>query len=110
MTTQYFSLFMMNIYHIPPVGLTSLGLLLAMTISILAIVISNIGRKFGRTRALSPPKLLGTFILLYMALARGTLAAPTWLMCIAYVARMTLMNSTTALSRALIMDIVSEGR
>ncbi|ORC93671.1 cystatin-like cysteine protease inhibitor domain-containing protein [Trypanosoma theileri] len=110
MTTQYFSLFMMNIYHISPVGLSSLGLLIAMTISILAIVNSHIGKKFGRTRALLPPKLLGTFILLYMALARGTLAAPTWLMCIAYVARMALMNSTTALSRALIMDIVSEER
>ncbi|KAF8277005.1 hypothetical protein TcBrA4_0124110 [Trypanosoma cruzi] len=110
MTTQYFPLFMMNIYFISPMGLSTLGLLIALLISLLAIVNSHLGSKIGRARAIFLPKLMGTFILLYMALARGTSVGPKWLMCIAYVLRMSLMNSTLALSRALIMDFVSEKR
>ncbi|RNF08831.1 cystatin-like cysteine protease inhibitor domain-containing protein [Trypanosoma conorhini] len=110
MTTQYFALFMMNIYFVSPVGLSALGLTIAVLISVLAIVNSHLGSTIGRTRALILPKLLGSLILLYMALARQTSAGPKWLMCIAYVLRMAVMNSTTALSRALIMDFVSEER
>ncbi|KEG11818.1 cystatin-like cysteine protease inhibitor domain-containing protein [Trypanosoma grayi] len=110
MTTQYFSLFMMKIYFISPIGMALLGIVTAILISALAIINASIGRRIGRTRALMFPKLSATFILLYMALARGTTAAPTWMMCIAYVARMSLINSTMGLSRALIMDIVSEER
>ncbi|ESL08671.1 hypothetical protein TRSC58_03623 [Trypanosoma rangeli SC58] len=110
MTTQYFSLFMMNIYFISPVGLSVLGLTISVFISVLAIANARLGSSIGRARALLLPRLLGSFILLYMALARQTTAGPKWLMCIAYVLRAAVMNSTAALSRALIMDFVSEER
>ncbi|RNF08249.1 cystatin-like cysteine protease inhibitor domain-containing protein [Trypanosoma rangeli] len=110
MTTQYFSLFMMNIYFVSPVGLSALGLTISVLVSVLAIANSHLGSRIGRARALLLPRLLGSFILLYMALARQTSAGPKWLMCIAYVLRMAVMGSTTALSRALIMDFVPEER
>eukprot|EP00796_Vickermania_ingenoplastis_P007297 gene7297-5139_t len=110
MTTQYFTMFMMVLYGVGPAKMAVLNLSNSTLISILAIVVGLIGRRYGRVRAIIPPKAIGAAILLWMALARGTTYAPTWLMCIAYVLRMSCMNSSAGLSRALIMDIVPEGK
>lgn len=108
MTTQYFTLFMMILYGIAPAQMALLNLCTSCMISVLAIVNGIVGRRYGRARAIIPPKTIGAFVLLWMALARGSSYAPTWLMCIAFVVRMACMNCSAGLSRALIMDIVPE--
>lgn len=106
MTTQYFTMFMMVVYDVPPAMLAFLNLCNSCLIAVLAIIIGTVGSRYGRVRAIIPPKVLGALTLLWMALTRKTAYSPTWMMCIAYVIRNALMNCSAGLSRALIMDIV----
>lgn len=108
MTTQYFTLFMMKLYDVDPTQMALLNLSNSFIITILAIVVGAFGRRHGRVRAILPPKIIGALILFWMALARGSLYAPKWLMCIAFVFRGALMNCSSGLTRALIMDLVPD--
>lgn len=108
MTTQYFTLFMMKLYNVNPTQMALLNLSNSCIITVLAIVVGAFGRRHGRVRAILPPKICGAMILLWMALARGSTYAPKWLMCVAFVVRGALMNCSSGLARALIMDLVPE--
>lgn len=108
MTTQYFSLFMLDVYDVSPVTLAFLKLGNAFIIAFMAILTGYFGQRFGRVRSIIPPKLVGSFILLWMALTKNTKYGPKSLMCIAFMLRNAFMNCSAGLSRALIMDLVPE--
>lgn len=110
MTTQYFSLFMMKVYNVSPAAIAGLNLCNSFIIALMAIVSGAIGKRYGRVRALIPPKLIGAMLLLYMALAQRTKYGPRFWMCMAFVFRNAFMNCSAGLSRALIMDLVPKER
>lgn len=110
MTTQYFSLFMMSVYHVSPAAIAALNLSNSIVIAFMAIVSGTFGKRYGRVRALIPPKMIGALLLLYMSLAQRTRYGPRFWMCVAYVFRNAFMNCSAGLSRALIMDLVPKER
>ncbi|KPA82345.1 hypothetical protein ABB37_03434 [Leptomonas pyrrhocoris] len=110
MTTQYFSLFMMKVYNISPAAIAALNLCNSFVIAFMAIASGMMGRRYGRVRALIPPKMMGALLLLYMALCQRTKYGPRSWMCVAYVFRNAFMNCSAGLSRALLMDLVPKER
>ena len=110
MTTQYFSLFMMSVYGVSPAAIAALNLCNSIVIAVMAIISGTVGKRYGRVRALIPPKMIGSLLLLYMALCQRTTYGPRFWMCVAYVFRNAFMNCSSGLSRALIMDLVPKER
>jgi MFS family permease len=110
MTTQYFSLFMMSVYHVSPAAIAALNLCNSVVIAFVAIISGAMGKRYGRIRAIIPPKMAGSLLLLYMALAQRTKYGPRFWMCVTYVFRNAFMNCSAGLSRALIMDLVPKER
>ncbi|KPI87073.1 hypothetical protein ABL78_3835 [Leptomonas seymouri] len=110
MTTQYFSLFMMKVYHVSPAAIAALNLCIAIVIAFMAIMSGMIGKRYGRVRAMIPPKMIGALLLLYMACCQRTKYGPRSWMCVVYVFRNAFMNCSAGLSRALIMDLVPKER
>ncbi|KAG5493249.1 hypothetical protein GH5_01990 [Leishmania sp. Ghana 2012 LV757] len=110
MIVRYLPLFLMKNYHVTLATICTLNLCNSFVIVFLAIVNGAIGKRYGRIRAVIPPKMVGTFLLLYMALEQKTGYCPKFWMCLAFVFRNALMNCSAGLSRALIMDLVPEER
>lgn len=110
MITRYLPLFLMKSYNASLATICVLNLFNSLLIALMAIINGFVGKRYGRIRATMPPKVVGTFLLLYMALAQKTRYGPKFWMSLAYVFRNALMNCTVGLSRALIMDLVPEHR
>lgn len=110
MITRYLPLFLMKDYNASLATICVLNLFNSVVIALMAIMNGFIGKRYGRIRAAMPPKVIGTFLLLYMALAQKTRHSSKFWMYLAYVFRNALMNCTVGLSRALIMDLVPEHR
>ncbi|KAG5468314.1 hypothetical protein LSCM1_02294 [Leishmania martiniquensis] len=110
MITRYLPLFMMKNYNVTLATICALNLCNSFVIVLVAIINGAIGKRYGRIRAVIPPKMIGTFLLLYMALEQKTGSGAKFWMCVAYVFRNAFMNCSAGLSRALIMDLVPEER
>ncbi|GET92337.1 hypothetical protein, conserved [Leishmania tarentolae] len=110
MITRYLPLFLMKSYNASLATICVLNLFNSFVIALMAIVNGFVGKKYGRIRAAVLPKIVGTLLLLYMALAQKTPYGSNFWMFLAYVLRNAFMNCTVGLSRALIMDLVPEHR
>jgi MFS family permease len=119
MTVMFFTLFLIDDYGVSPMGLQ--GILMACPLTSIvfsqsmAAAVGESGAcatadgmpRFNRIRVMMVPHALGIFGILYLSLARGSLAIPGVIFVI-YVARSAAMNCSNGLSRAILMDLVPE--
>ncbi|CUG85416.1 MFS transporter, putative [Bodo saltans] len=106
LTTMYFSLFMIQAYHISPVTTALLQGACGLCSASLVALVGRAGASKGRALTIFVAKLSGALLLLFIVCANGTSFAPLPIMFAAYALRFGCMNCCAGITRSLLMDIV----
>lgn len=105
-TTMYFSLFMIEVYHISPVNMAILQGLCGIVPAAFATALGSYSPKLGRSQLVFVMRVLGFTSLLYIVCCQGTPWAPFVAIFVVYAIRYGAMNATTGSVRSLLMDLV----
>lgn len=105
MSIRYFPIFFVTYLHLSPVLVQVLYVAAPLGQALLMKAAQQLAPYYGRSRVSVCFKWTGIVCMLAM-LAAYTAGWPTWTVCLIYVLRTALMNSTSALTRSLLMDHV----
>lgn len=106
MTLRYISLFLVNSYNISPSLLMGTFLIISFTTSVISMLVRTCAERWlGRVPAMLFCRLIGTTLLLYIAVVpEQSAAAPLGVVLAFIIVRNGCMNSTLGLSRSVLMD------
>lgn len=105
MSIRYFPLFFVDNLQLSPVIVQLLFMLGPVTQAILMKITQSLALSYGRCRVTVVFKWVGVTLMASMVGAYQ-LHWPTWLVCVLYVLRTGFMNSTSPLTRSMLMDNV----
>jgi MFS family permease len=105
MSIRYFPIFFVNNLHLSPVTVQIVYFLAPMTRAVLFYVANRLSKRFGRMRVTVAHKWIGISLMLSMICAYIA-GLSTYFVCILFILRTAFMNSTSALTRSMLMDNV----
>lgn len=106
MTMRFIPLFFVNDYNITPTLLMGVYLIISVVTSIAALIVRHLAERYlGRLPSILAIRLVGTSLLLYLAVVpQNTSASSLAVMLAVFVTRNACMNCTLGMSRSVIMD------
>ncbi|CAB9528107.1 major Facilitator Superfamily MFS [Seminavis robusta] len=105
MSIRYFPIFFVKRLHLSPVHVQVLYLLAPLLQACLMRSGQHFSKQYGRCQVTVAHKWIGiTFMMLLVIFAHLNL--PAWIICVVYVLRTAFMNSTTPLTKSVLMDNV----
>jgi MFS family permease len=105
MSIRYFPIFFMRHLKLSPVGVQVLYLVSPVVRAVLLLVAQKISKQFGRMHVAAGLKWTGIMLTICMIGVYLT-GMSRWLVCILYISRSAFINSTSALTRSMLMDNV----
>jgi MFS family permease len=105
MSIRYFPIFFLENLQLSPRLVQVLFLSSTICMAIMQKITLKVASKFGRLQATLCMKWLGASLMISMIISYLN-HAPTYLVCIFWVSRTAIMNSTSAITRSILMDAV----
>jgi MFS family permease len=105
MSIQHLPIFLMDQLRLRPVQVQALSVISPLVMAALMHVAQRVATRHGRCRVSLAFKWVGIAFMLLLIVSYN-LRVPTWLICVIYVVRSGFMNSTSALTRSVLMDHV----
>lgn len=110
MTLRFIPLFFVNDYNVGPSLLMGVFIIISVVTSLCAVVVRFLADRYlGRLPSILAIRILGTSLLMYMAVVpQDTPAARLAVMLVVFIVRNSCMNCTLGMSRSVIMDCVNK--
>jgi Major Facilitator Superfamily len=105
MSIQHLPIFLMDQLKLRPVQVQALSFVSPLVMAGLMQVAQLVANRYGRCRVALAFKWVGIAFMALLIVSYN-LRVPTWLICVVYVVRSGFMNSTSALTRSVLMDHV----
>jgi Major Facilitator Superfamily len=105
MSIQHLPIFLMDQLQLRPVQVQALSVVSPLVMAGLMHVAQLVANRYGRCRVALAFKWVGIAFMVLLIVSYN-LRVPTWLICVIYVVRSGFMNSTSALTRSVLMDHV----
>jgi MFS family permease len=105
MSIRYFSIFFVNNLRLNPVLVQVIYILAPILQAMLMKISQLLAVRFGRLHVAVTHKYIGISFM-FLMIGAHMAKFPTWVVCLVYVIRTAFMNSTSALTRSMLMDHV----
>jgi MFS family permease len=105
MSIQHLPIFLMDQLRLRPVQVQALSVISHLVMAALMHVAQRVATRYGRCRVSLAFKWVGIAFMVLLIVSYH-LRVPSWLVCVIYVVRSGFMNSTSALTRSVLMDHV----